>query len=183
MLCLTENGSLLPRSYCSCIPPQKCTLRRKQSENSQWIIYLIITDFFPCLKPTWNFWNKHEEALGITASQSPPKNAWNCFPLLHWLWTGTSLRYSLGCLAKPHDYFFFLFQSDKHRNWRYKWKLELANTASVRFCSSFSVSICPSVIWLLECSWKANVKENKNSRSKSFYSCECMCCFWCNSHH
>lgn len=58
-------GACWPAHTAFVFPPQNCTLRRKWSENSQWIIYLIITDiYFLCLKTTWNFWNKPEQRNG-----------------------------------------------------------------------------------------------------------------------
>lgn len=106
MLCLTGNGSLLSSSCCPCIPPpQNCTLRGKWSENSQWIIHLIITDFF-----FFSAWKPPEISgtsrnKGMAASQSLPKPEWECFLLLYWLWVRTSLRYTFGCLAKPMIFF------------------------------------------------------------------------------
>lgn len=158
ILSLTGNGSLLTSSYCLCIPAQKCTLRGKWSENSQWIRDLIITDILSlCLKTAWNFWTKPEQRNGSIPEPSTTSMGLLPFTSL------ASLRCSFGCLTKPMIFFSLSY---KHRNWWYTWNLELANTSSVWFCCAFSISICPNVIWLQKCSWKGEnvlVEENKNS--------------------
>lgn len=110
----------------------------------------------------------------MAISQSLTKHLWEYFLLLHWLWVRTSLIYSFGCLTKPMTFF---PQSNKHGNWWYTWNLELANTSSVWFCCAFSISICPSVISLLKCSWKGKMFLLRRTKTAevNIFSCMSAC--------
>lgn len=161
MPCL-ENGSLLPRSYCSCIPPQKCTLKGKWNKNLHRIIHLIITAIFSAWKiPEISGTRMNNKGIRYNCILKPSKNLCKCFLLLHWLSVGTEVWDIVLAAWLSHMVFFL------HPVWwawelRYTWKLKLENTESVNCCCSLPTKFCPGAIWLLK--WKETLTTRRAVR-------------------